>query len=894
MNSDLYCDILVNKLKPGIRNKRRGKLSKGVLFLHDNARPHTSCKTVSTIIKLGFEGKRFDSDEDVQKVVQDFFRTLPKSAYKEGIYKLPERWRRCIESQDSPKEGSIDRAPILQEAQNPTSSRSDAWPVATESTVHRGSVENVCNSTLSINSRIDPTERFVWYVLLPYGSCDPQLAIIVDTDVDLTCFYQGFHRSLGTLSLVPLRPFSCGVKSGFVVVSSIGASSSSREVLALARRWNPDVSLRKCRSQHPWLQGLLGDLQFVFPNLPSISTKMPRGKLGKTKTSGGNKIYFREGRTKNARRESQKLTREHDNTSWDTYIENLDVSDQTVWKAIRRLTAPKKEEIIVKTNNNLTLTAEEAAEALADSYEKQLSPNPPTSSYSNNYLNKRITAHLQTNNKTALEPTNIGEIKAIIDTFPKKKAPGIDGITNEALKLLPNHILESLTSTFNASLKLAYFPNNWKTSIICPILKQGKSKYDPASYRPISLLPVTSKLFERIILRRIKKALNDEHPLRPEQFGFQQKHSTLHQLVVVTEKIRKAMESKQLTGGIFFDISKAFDKVWHEALLYKMAKKNLPGDIIRMTKSFLCDRNLRVKVKDVLSTPRKIRAGVPQGSVIGPTFFNIFIDDYPCPNGMSLHLYADDAATLVSAFNLDTIYLKLQEALVFVNIWCDEWRVELNPQKTEAILFSDKRLKVKKPLEDLGYPDEPIKWKDSVRYLGVILDQHLTFQEHVQNRINLAKAAQHRLALFLGYKSKLSLHCKRTIYTSIIRPILTYGHPVFITANKTTLKKFESFENQVLKKIIGAPWFVRSSIIRKDLKLENINDFIIKQAFNFYDKSENLENITFREACNYKQELKRRKPKPRQLLYRLRTNVEKWKNLKKKHVKEKKIIKNKK
>ncbi|UYV61584.1 hypothetical protein LAZ67_1005411 [Cordylochernes scorpioides] len=118
MNSDLYCDILVNKLKPGIRNKRRGKLSKGVLFLHDNARPHTSCKTVSTIIKLGFEsrpspfdyflfgllkkelkGKRFDSDEDAQKVVQDFFHTLPKSAYKEGIYKLPELWRRCIESQ---------------------------------------------------------------------------------------------------------------------------------------------------------------------------------------------------------------------------------------------------------------------------------------------------------------------------------------------------------------------------------------------------------------------------------------------------------------------------------------------------------------------------------------------------------------------------------------------------------------------------------------------------------------------------------------------------------------------------------------------------------------------------------------------------------------------------
>ncbi|UYV77714.1 TIGD1 [Cordylochernes scorpioides] len=139
MNSDLYCDILVNKLKPGIRNKGRGKLSKGVLFLHDNARPHTSCKTVSTIIKLGFgvvehpsysldlapsdyflfgllkkelKGKRFDSDEDVQKLVQDIFHTLPKSAYKEGIYKLPERWRRCIESQEQlPSFSSTEKKP---------------------------------------------------------------------------------------------------------------------------------------------------------------------------------------------------------------------------------------------------------------------------------------------------------------------------------------------------------------------------------------------------------------------------------------------------------------------------------------------------------------------------------------------------------------------------------------------------------------------------------------------------------------------------------------------------------------------------------------------------------------------------------------------------------------
>ncbi|UYV82798.1 hypothetical protein LAZ67_22000907, partial [Cordylochernes scorpioides] len=193
-----------------------------------------------------------------------------------------------------------------------------------------------------------------------------------------------------------------------------------------------------------------------------------------------------------------------------------------------------------------------------------------------------------------LEPTNIGEIKAIIEYLPNKKAPGIDELPNEALKLLPNHILASITEIFNASLQLAHFPDRWKTSIIGPILKKGKSMHEPTSYRPISLLPAISKLFEIIVLRRLRKSLEEKNPLRPEQFGYQAKHSTLHQLVVVTEKIRKAMDLGQITGAVFFDIAKAFDKVWHEALLYKMCKKHLPGDIIKITQNFLTNRTFKL------------------------------------------------------------------------------------------------------------------------------------------------------------------------------------------------------------------------------------------------------------------------------------------------------------
>ncbi|UYV78697.1 K02A2.6-like [Cordylochernes scorpioides] len=259
----------------------------------------------------------------------------------------------------------------------------------------------------------------------------------------------------------------------------------------------------------------------------------------------------------------------------------------------------------------------------------------------------------------------------------------------------------------------------------------------------------------------------------PEQFGYQAKHPTLHQLVVVTEKIRKAMDLGQITGAVFYHIAKAFDKVWHEALLYKMCKKPLPGEIIKITENFLTNRT-----------------------------------------------------------------------------------------------FKKKKDKIKKPLDELFVFEDNFKWKENIRYQGMTLDEHLTFKKHIENRINLAKAAQNRLSLLLGPKSKLSLHCKRTIHTSIIRPILIYGHPIFMTAHKTLLKKLEVFENKIIRKIMSPPWFVRNTILRNDIKIENFNDYIIRQSFKFYEKSEKLENPTFKEATNYKYGKRKIKNlKPGQILH---------------------------
>ncbi|UYV67701.1 K02A2.6-like [Cordylochernes scorpioides] len=165
----------------------------------------------------------------------------------------------------------------------------------------------------------------------------------------------------------------------------------------------------------------------------------------------------------------------------------------------------------------------------------------------------------------------------------------------------------------------------------------------------------------------------------------------------------------------------------------------------------------------------------------------------------------DDTAILASTYDFERLHMKIQEACIFSTLWCKEWRVTMNLQKSEAIIFSRKKDIIKKPLDELFVFEDNIKWKENIRYLGMTLDEHLTFKKHIENRINLAKTAQHRLSLLLGPKIKLSLHCKRTIYTSIIRPILIYGHPHFMTAHKTILKKLEVFENKMIRKSCHHP-----------------------------------------------------------------------------------------
>jgi hypothetical protein len=193
------------------------------------------------------------------------------------------------------------------------------------------------------------------------------------------------------------------------------------------------------------------------------------------------------------------------------------------------------------------------------------------------------------------------------------------------------------------------------------IPKPGKSATEVTSYRPLSLLPVLSKRFEKVLLKRLKPILDEKQIIPTYQFGFRNNHSTIHQVHRITTLIEKTLEEKQVCSSIFLDVAQAFDKVRHEGLLHKI-ELLLPTEYSRLLKSYLSDRYFRVKQEDEYSGLKPINAGVPQGSVLGPVLFLIYKSDLPQPEGATVATFADDTTIMAVGADVEEATEKFQRA----------------------------------------------------------------------------------------------------------------------------------------------------------------------------------------------------------------------------------------
>jgi hypothetical protein len=265
--------------------------------------------------------------------------------------------------------------------------------------------------------------------------------------------------------------------------------------------------------------------------------------------------------------------------------------------------------------------------------------------------------------------------------LPTSKSTGLDGLAAKFLKISADVVTETITYILNLSIQTKIYPNLFKTAKVTPIFKKGQ-KHDIANYRPISILPILSKILERHVSNNVKYYLNKHSLTHETQSGFRSHHSCETALTAILDDWINAVDENKITGTVFLDLSKAFDMIDHEILIEKLAIYKFNSPAIQWFKSYLHGRTQQVSISNTFSESQPITRGVPQGSVLGPLLFIIFINDMPLVSKNSqTNMFADDSTLYYSSISIDDVTDTLNQDLINVQEWCHNNSMVINTKK---------------------------------------------------------------------------------------------------------------------------------------------------------------------------------------------------------------------
>ena len=323
------------------------------------------------------------------------------------------------------------------------------------------------------------------------------------------------------------------------------------------------------------------------------------------------------------------------------------------------------------------------------------------------------------------------EVLDIIKSLDNKST-GPSSIPTKLLVLIPDLIIFPLCKFINTSFTIGKFPDALKIAKVTPIHIRGSTQ-DMNNYRPISLLSIFDKIVEKIMHVRLYAFMEENNILFENQFGFRKQNSTVHALIQITEQIRSSIENGKYGCGIFIDLGKAFDTVNHAILLRKMEHYGIRRMALQWFKSYLTDRKQYVYLNGHASALKEISCGIPQGSVLGPLQFLIYINDLPNISEIfKFHLFADDTNIYYEADNLKKLERIINKELKWLNHWLNVHRLSLNISKTNFVIFYP----FNKPMKNyitLKINKMAIGEKKYVKYLGLLIDATLSWDSHIDN-----------------------------------------------------------------------------------------------------------------------------------------------------------------
>jgi hypothetical protein len=400
----------------------------------------------------------------------------------------------------------------------------------------------------------------------------------------------------------------------------------------------------------------------------------------------------------------------------------------------------------------------------------------------------------------------VEEVQAIICQMKNKRSCGYDGIPPEILKLFSDAIAPILAHVFTLCVASGVFPGCLKKAVVVPIYKGG-SMSELSNYRPISLLPTISKILEKILVKRITSHLELNHILNGRQFGFREGCGTENALLGFSETALKFLDQGFETLSIFVDLSKAFDTVDHARLADKLDKAGVSGNTLLLIKSFLAGREQCVKLGEEFSGYKPVRQGVPQGSVLGPLLFILYTNDLYSNDfdDAEFFSFADDTSSIVRGKSVTEVYRKASDVCTKLYIWFSQNALQMNQNKTKFIHFrmADKaipdncRIQIHDPqCPRHGCSCTALEEVHSVKYLGITVDNRLSFKEHISKVSNKL-----RTGLFILRKMMniVGLKFLKTLYYAFVQSHLQYGLPMWGGVYHSSIKRLEIIQNSAIR-----------------------------------------------------------------------------------------------
>jgi endonuclease/exonuclease/phosphatase family metal-dependent hydrolase len=530
--------------------------------------------------------------------------------------------------------------------------------------------------------------------------------------------------------------------------------------------------------------------------------------------------------------EVKALIRNHKEKTWKFFLDKIGphpVSSRPFWAKINQARTANKAVVFptLEKNNQFFKTSEEKAhifsKLLSTTFNDEGNDNEFDSSFKEE-VNMKIRNYTFENSDFV--PFTSGEIYSRIYKIKVNTSPGEDEIQNVFLKNIPfEYVKKILSHLINRAISSG-IPKKWKKAKIIMIPKKEGMSRDPEKYRPISLTSCLSKLTERLVKTRLCNFLESNDFFVMQQSGFRNNKGASDNLTYFTQKLSENINRGKKAVGIFFDISKAFDKVWHNGLLFKLLELNPPKYMVNFIRDFLNKRSFSVQIEGHMSEECSITCSVPQGSVLGPLLFLIYINDIPIADRKHYScssLFADDLATIFFFKKTGNISKKINLYLQSLVRWLYKYRLKMNAEKCCYTVFSGNGNKDQTFLE-LNLKNGLIPYNPKPTFLGILFDEFLCFKEHVESlrrralkRLNLIKIFSHK-SWQLDHKT---LKC---IYDALIGSIFTYSFFSIARISKTNMNKLQTVQNRAIRSIYRLDWCSPVDLIHELSGLSLVED----------------------------------------------------------------------